>query len=94
MAYTTSDIRNIALVGGAGSGKTTLVEAILHKAGVIGRTGRVEDGTTVCDYDDIEKEAGHSLDSAIVHFDHAGAHVNLVDTPGSPDFLGKSISLQ
>lgn len=90
--YTTADIRNIALTGGAGSGKTTLVEHILHNAGVVGRIGRVEDGNTVCDYDDLEKEFKHSLDSAIVHFDFENAHINIIDTPGSPDFIGKSIS--
>jgi elongation factor G len=91
--YKTSDIRNIALVGGAGSGKTTMVECLLHDAGVIGRTGRVEDGNTVCDYDDLEKEFNQSLDSALVHFDCAGAHMNVIDTPGGADFLGKSISV-
>jgi elongation factor G len=91
--YTTADIRNIALAGGAGSGKTTLVENILHNAGVIGRVGRIEDGNTVSDNDDLSKEFKHSLDSTIVHFDHAGAHINLIDTPGSADFLGKSISV-
>jgi elongation factor G len=91
--YTTADIRNIVLTGGAGSGKTTLVENILHNASVIGRVGRVEDGNTVSDYDDLEKEFKHSLDSTIVHFDHGGAHVNLIDTPGSADFIGKAISM-
>jgi elongation factor G len=91
--YTTADIRNIVLTGGAGSGKTTLVENILHNAGAIGRVGRVEDGNTVSDYDDLEKEFKHSLDSTIVHFDHAGAHINLIDTPGSGDFIGKAISM-
>lgn len=91
--YTTADIRNIALTGGAGSGKTTLVENILHNAGMIGRVGRIEDGNTVSDYDDLEKEFKHSLDSKIVHFDHAGAHINLIDTPGGSDFIGKAISV-
>ena len=54
--YTTEDIRNLAMVGSAGGGKTTLVELMLNKAGVIGRAGRVEDGNTVCDYDDLEKD--------------------------------------
>ncbi|MCI0674353.1 MAG: elongation factor G, partial [Phycisphaerales bacterium] len=90
--YTTAALRNIAITGGAGSGKTTLVENILHNAGVIGRVGRVEDGNTVSDYSDLEKEFKHSLDSTIVHFDHAGTHINLIDTPGSPDFLGQAIS--
>jgi elongation factor G len=91
--YTTDQIRNLALTGGAGAGKTTLAEIILHNAGVIGRAGRVEDGNTVCDFDDLEKEVRHSLDSAVVDFDHAGAHVNLIDTPGAMDFLGKAISV-
>ena len=91
--YTTSAVRNAALVGGAGSGKTTLVEAMLHRAGVVGRQGQVEEGNTVCDYDDLEKELQQSIDSAIVHFDHAGAHLNLIDTPGSSDFIGRAMSV-
>ena len=90
--YTTTDIRNVAVVGATGAGKTTLVETMLHEAGEIGRVGRIEDGNTVCDTDDLEKEFKQSLDSAIVHFDHAGRHINLIDTPGAPDFLGKAIS--
>ncbi|MCH8165944.1 MAG: elongation factor G [Planctomycetes bacterium] len=91
--YSTEAIRNLALVGAAGSGKTTLVEAMLHNAGVIGRVGRVEDGNTVCDFEDLEKELGHSLDSALVHFDVHDAHINLIDTPGVSDFLGRSLSV-
>ncbi len=90
--YTTADIRNLALVGSAGSGKTTIVENMLHDAGEIGRVGRVEDGNTVCDYEDLEKEFTQSLDSAVVHFDYEGAHVNIIDTPGSGDFVGKAIA--
>jgi len=91
-SYTTEQIRNIAIVGSPGSGKTTLVEHMLFAAGVIGRVGRVEDGNTVCDYEDLEKEFKHSLDSALVHFDHNSAHFNVIDTPGSADFVGKAIS--
>ena len=91
--YTTTDLRNLALLGSAGAGKTTLVEAMLHAAGTIGRAGRVEDKSTVCDFDELEKTHGHSLNSALVHFDHDGAHINVIDTPGSPDFLGMSISV-
>jgi len=91
--YTTADIRNVALTGAAGAGKTTLAEHLLHNAGVIGRAGRVEDGNTVSDYDDLEKDVGHSLDSAVVHFDHNGSHINLIDTPGLSDFIGKTISV-
>ncbi|MCZ6835842.1 MAG: GTP-binding protein, partial [Planctomycetota bacterium] len=92
-SYTTEDIRNIALVGSPNAGKTTIVELMLHKAGLIDRVGKVEDGNTVCDYDDLEKSFGHSLDSAIVNFSHNGAHINLIDTPGASDFLGNAISV-
>lgn len=89
--YTTAQIRNIALVGHGGSGKTTLAEQILFKAGRVSRAGRVEDGTTVCDFEPEEKKHGHSLSPALVHFDHEGNHVNLIDTPGYPDLLGQSL---
>jgi elongation factor G len=92
-AYTTEDIRNIALLGHAGAGKTTLVEALLASAGAIKEPGSVTRGTTVCDYDAMEKEYQHSLDVAITHLDTQGVHVNLIDTPGFPDFLGRSISI-
>ena len=90
--YTTVDIRNVALAGPSGSGKTTLVESMLVDAGIIGRAGKVEDGNTVCDYDDLEKEAKHSLDSALVQIDRGGTHINIIDTPGQIDFLGRAIS--
>jgi len=92
-AYTTADIRNVALTGSSRAGKTTLVEHLLHNAGVIGRVGRVEDGNTVSDYDDLERDVHHSLDSSIVNFDHQGAHINLIDTPGASDFLGKAMGV-
>jgi len=90
--YTTTDIRNIAMTGSASAGKTTLVETMLHTAGEIGHIGTVENGDTVCDFDDLEKEYTHGIDSALVHFDHNGAHVNIIDTPGSPGFIGKAIA--
>ena len=89
--YTTADIRNIALVGHAGAGKTSLVERLLHDAGIIGRLGSVEDKNTVCDFEDEEKAHGHSLSSAVAHFDLDGKRYNLIDTPGAPDFLGAAI---
>ncbi|HEC15145.1 MAG TPA: elongation factor G [Sedimenticola sp.] len=91
-AYTTRDIRNIALVGHAGAGKTTLAEALLKEAGAIQTPGTIERGDTVCDFDPQEKELQHSLDSAIVSLSSQGKHINLIDTPGYPDFLGRSIS--
>jgi len=90
--YTTEAIRNIALVGQTGAGKTSLVESVLHQAGAIDTPGSVERGNTVCDFDPLEKEYGHSLSSAVASTDHAGIHVNMIDTPGLPDFVGQSMS--
>ena len=89
--YTTDDIRNVALAGHGGAGKTTLAEALLAYTGVIGAPGSVANGTTVCDFDPQEKEHQHSLYPAVVNFDHGSRHVNLVDTPGYPDFLGRAL---
>jgi small GTP-binding protein len=91
--YNAEDVRNIALVGHAGCGKTTLVEALLAATGVIAAPGSVARGTTVCDFDPLEKELQHSLDSAITSFAAHGKHINLIDTPGYPDFLGRAISV-
>jgi elongation factor G len=91
-SYTTSQIRNIAFTGHGGSGKTTLIEALLHEAGAIGRVGTVEDGSTACDFEAEEKEHGHSLYSSLVHFDYENRHFNVVDTPGFPDFVGQTLA--
>lgn len=91
--HKTEDIRNIALVGHFGSGKTTLAEALLCKAGVIPAMGSVEKGTTVCDTDPEEKEFQHSLAAAVVSLEHEGKHINLIDTPGLPGFLGRTYSV-
>ncbi|NEX16396.1 MAG: elongation factor G [Halochromatium sp.] len=91
--YNAEDVRNIALVGHAGSGKTRLVEALLASAGAIAEPGSIAKGTTVCDYDDMEKELQHSLDVGITGFSAHGKHINLLDTPGYPDFLGRTLSV-
>ena len=91
--YNAEDVRNVALVGHAGSGKTTLVEALLAATGVLVEPGSVAKGTTVCDYDPVEQEHQHSLDVGITSFEAHGKHVNLIDTPGLPDFLGRSLSV-
>ena len=70
--YTTGDIRNLALVGSGNSGKTTLIEALLHKAGAINTPGDIERGTTVCDFEAEEKTHGHSLTSSVAHCDLGG----------------------
>ncbi len=93
VSYTTESIRNIALVGHGASGKTTLVESILHQIGKLPAPGSVEKGNTVCDFDPQEKVHQHSLDSALVHFDCSGARINLIDTPGFADFLGQAIAV-
>jgi len=90
--YATDAIRTIALVGHGAAGKTTLTEALLHKAGAIAAPGSVEKGTTVCDFDPLEKEFKHSLASAIVNLVHRDTHIHLIDTPGYPDFLGQSLN--
>ncbi len=92
MSYTTADIRNIALVGHAFAGKTTLVERLLTETKVKGRMGTVEEGSTSCDFEAEEKHHKHSLSSALVHFDHEGRHINMIDTPGYPDFVGQALT--
>ena len=92
LKYATDAIRTIALVGHGAAGKTTLVEALLHQAGAIPAPGNVERGTTVCDFDPLEKEFEHSLASALVNFVHRDTRVHMIDTPGYPDFLGQSLN--
>ncbi|HYL04254.1 MAG TPA: elongation factor G [Steroidobacteraceae bacterium] len=93
MGYATSGIRNIALVGQAGAGKTSLTETVLLQAGAIRSRGSLARGTTVSDFDPQEKRLQHSLDTAICSFDAAGTRINLIDAPGYPDFLGKTLSV-
>ena len=90
--YTTEAIRSVALIGHGAAGKTSLAEALLQATGAIPARGSVEKGSTVCDFDLQEKEAGHSLNSAVVNFGYEGTHVHLVDTPGYPDFSGPAIA--
>lgn len=87
----TGDIRNIVLLGHGGSGKTSLAEAMLHKTGATNRLGSVDDKTSICDYYDEEKEHQHSIQSAVVHAEYAGKLINIIDTPGYPDFIGPAI---
>jgi elongation factor G len=89
--HSTEAIRNIAVIGHAGAGKTTLVESLLHKAGAIRAQGSVPKGTTVSDFTDQEKRLRHSLDTCICHLEHNGRFINLLDTPGYPDFMGRAV---
>ena len=83
------DIRNLVLVGHGATGKTTLADLMLFKAGIGSRAGSVDDGTSVLDSEDDEKDRKSSITSALAHFEHNGKHFNLIDTPGYPDFIGQ-----
>jgi len=83
-------LRNIALLGQAGSGKTTLLERLLFEAKAIPAQGSVERGDTVSDFDPLEKSMRHSLNVSLAHLEWADHYVNLLDTPGTPDFIGRA----
>jgi len=85
-------IRNLALAGHPGAGKTTLFEALLHGAGAIASAGSIERGSTVSDFDPMEHASGHSLNSAIASCRVADRQINLIATPGNPDFRGPTLS--
>jgi elongation factor G len=89
--FATENIRTVALVGDGASGKTTLAEALLAKAGAVPAGGSVERGTTVSDFDPLEKTYQHSLRASLLHLDTQGTRVHLIDTPGFADFIGQSI---
>ncbi len=86
-----SNIRTLALVGPAAAGKTTLAEALLQRAGMIGAAGSVERGNTVSDHDPLEIRGQHSLQSSVMHLAHGGCRIHLIDTPGALDFIGHSL---
>ncbi|MFI4969433.1 MAG: elongation factor G [Lysobacterales bacterium] len=92
MPYSTDGIRNIALAGHAGAGKTTLFEALLHAGGAIQTAGSIERGTTVSDHDPMEKQRRHSMAASLASIDVGETHINLIDTPGFPDFRGPTLS--
>ena len=90
--YQTNEIKNIALIGSAGSGKTTLAEALLFEAGIIKRRGTVEGKNTVSDYFPVEQEYGYSVFSTVFHTEWNGKKLNIIDCPGSDDFVGGAIT--
>ena len=90
--YKTNEIKNIAILGNDGSGKTTLTEAMLYDAGIIRRRGRVSQHTTVSDYFPVEHEYGYSVFSTVCHVEWNGKKINFLDCPGSDDFAGGAIT--
>ena len=90
--YQTNEIKNIALLGNDGSGKTTLTESLLYEAGIIQRRGRVSQGTTVSDYFPVEQDYGYSVFSTVYHVEYNNKKLNIIDCPGSDDFVGAAIT--
>mgnify|MGYP000558048793 CR=1 FL=1 len=90
--YQTNEIKNIALLGSAGSGKTTLAEAMLYESGVIKRRGTIEAKNTVCDYFPVEQEYGYSVFSTVFNVEWNNKKLNIIDCPGSDDFVGGAIT--
>ena len=90
--YQTNEIKNIALIGSAGSGKTTLAEAMLFESGIIKRRGTVEGKNTVSDYFPVEQEYGYSVFPTVFHVEWNNKKLNIIDCPGSDDFVGGAIT--
>ena len=88
--YNSNEIKNVSLIGGKGSGKTTLIEAILFDCGVIKRRGAVDAGTTVSDYFPVEKEYGYSVFSTVFNVETNNKKINIIDCPGADDFVGNA----
>lgn len=91
-AYTTAQIRNVLIVGHAGAGKTSLVDAMLFASGAKAHKGNVTDGSSFSDFDKLEVQHRQSIYSAVLHADHKDCRINLIDAPGSPDLLGAAIA--
>src|SRR3954471_967248 len=91
-SHATADIRNVLLTGHGGSGKTTLVDAMLFASGAVNRKGSVVDGSSFSDFEKEEKEHKHSIYPSVFHMDHLGKRINLIDSPGSPDLIGQAIA--
>src|SRR5262245_44094856 len=91
-SFRPEDIRNIVLLGHAGAGKTTLAEAILHRCGTITRMGSVEAATTTSDFEPEARAHGCSTSSTLLFATYQGREINLIDTPGSPEFVGQALA--
>jgi len=90
--YQTSEIKNIALIGSAKTGKTTLAEAMVFEGGSINRRGSVDEGNTLSDYREIELERGNSIFSSVLYTEMAGKKINIIDNPGFDDFIGEVVA--
>ncbi len=89
--YQVADIRNIVLAGHRASGKTSLADALLFQAKAVDRRGSVDDGSSVSDYDEEEHKRHFSIDTSVLHLEHKGKQVHLLDTPGDPAFVGAAL---
>ncbi len=90
--FSVDQIRDVAFCGHGSGGKTTLIEHILHQTGALNKIGSVDDHTSVIDFDEVEKHHKYTIEAKLLHFEFAGLHFNLIDTPGYPDFIGQTIS--
>ncbi len=91
MTKNVEDIRNIAVVGHGSAGKTTLVDHLLVRTGAVSGHPSVDDGTSICDFDEEEKHHKHSIEAAVANFEHRGKHFNIIDCPGYPELIGQTI---
>jgi len=89
--YEVANIRNIVFCGHGSSGKTTLIDTLLANTGAVTSAPSVDNGTSVCDFDEEEKHHKHSIEAAVTHFEHDGTRFNVIDTPGYPDLIGQVI---
>ena len=89
--YRVEDIRNVAFVGHEVAGKTSLVDSLLFKAKAVDRKGSIDDGTSFSDFDEEEKKLKYSIDTSLLHLEHGGKQVHILDGPGKPDFVGSAL---
>lgn len=89
--HNVADIRNIVLCGHGAAGKTTLADKLLMTTGAVKGQHSVDDGTSICDFDEVEKHHKYTIEAKVTHFQHAGKRLNVIDTPGYPDFIGQTI---
>src|SRR5690606_36784596 len=90
--YSTGDIRSVLIAGTGGAGKTTLIDAMLFASGAVNRKCAPADGTSLSDFEKEEKDHKHSVYASVLHCDHMGRRINLIDCPGSPDLIGQGIA--